>query len=70
MYRATDGSGPPPWVAFGKRIVKDPKEMQQFKALQDPTTGKEKTDDEFENQRKQAVKELAKEGNLKVNQSS
>lgn len=62
---AADGSGPPPWVPFGKRIIKNPTEMQKFKSLKDPE-GKEKVDGEFENQRKQAVKELSKEGNLKV----
>lgn len=62
---AADGSGPPPWVPFGKRIVKNPTEMQKFKSLKDPE-GKEKTDGEFENQRKQVVKELSKEGNIKV----
>ena len=62
---AADGSGPPPWVPFGKRIVKNETEMQKFKSLKDPE-GKEKIDGEFENQRKQAVKELSKEGNLKV----
>ena len=39
--------------------------MQKFKSLKDPE-GKEKTDGEFENQRKQVVKELSKEGNIKV----
>lgn len=39
--------------------------MQKFKALKDPE-GKEKVDGEFENQRKQVVKELSKEGNLKA----
>lgn len=62
---AADGSGPPPWVPFGKRIVKNHTEMQKFKALKDPE-GKEKVDGEFENQRKQVVKELSKEGNLKA----
>ncbi|XP_050718336.1 tudor domain-containing protein 3-like isoform X1 [Eriocheir sinensis] len=62
---AADGSGPPSWVPFGKRIVKNQTEMQKFKALKDPE-GKEKVDGEFENQRKQVVKELSKEGNLKV----
>lgn len=62
---AADGSGPPPWVPFGKRIVKNHAEMQKFKALKDPE-GKEKVDGEFENQRKQVVQELSKEGNLKA----
>lgn len=62
---AADGSGPPPWVAFGKRIVKNFTELQKFKALKDPE-GKEKVDGEFENQRKQVVKELSKEANLKA----
>lgn len=62
---AADGSGPPSWVPFGKRIIKNQTEMQKFKALKDPE-GKEKVDGEFENQRKQVVKELSKEGNLKV----
>ncbi|XP_071551516.1 uncharacterized protein [Panulirus ornatus] len=65
VVRAADGSGPPPWVPFGEHIVKDHREMQKFKALKD-SNSKEKEDTEFENQRKQAVKELAKEGNVKV----
>ncbi|XP_042871537.1 tudor domain-containing protein 3-like [Penaeus japonicus] len=64
--RAADGSGPPLWVPFGKRILKDQAEMRQFKALKDKEGEKDKEDDEFENQRKQTVKELAKEGASKV----
>ncbi|KAK4305847.1 hypothetical protein Pmani_022289 [Petrolisthes manimaculis] len=78
LLRASDGSGPPPWVAFGKRISADhlpnPKDVHQFRALlRDPNANgaggadaKDRQDDEFENQRKQVVKELAKEGNNKV----
>lgn len=42
--------------------------MRQFKALKDKEGEKDKEDDEFENQRKQTVKELAKEGSSKVRQ--
>lgn len=65
IVRATDGSGPPAWVPFGKRIEKkNAEEMRHFKSLKD--TDKDKGNDEFESQRKQAVKELAKEGQGKV----
>ena len=65
MVRAADGSGPPPWVPFGKMInnkVYD--DGRNFKALKD-VESKDK-DGEFENQRKQAVQELAKEAGSKV----
>ncbi|CAL4137031.1 unnamed protein product, partial [Meganyctiphanes norvegica] len=60
-----DGSGPPPWVAFGKHINKNYEELNKFKALKDPQVKKEE-EDEFESQRKQTVQELAKEGTNKV----
>ena len=67
IVRATDGSGPPAWVPFGKRIEKkNAEDVRHFKALKDGAV-KDKDNDEFESQRKQAVKELAKEGHGKVN---
>lgn len=42
--------------------------MRQFKALKDKEGEKDKEDDEFENQRKQTVMELAMEGCSKVRQ--
>ncbi|KAK7081646.1 tudor domain-containing protein 3 [Halocaridina rubra] len=66
IVRSTDGSGPPPWVPFGKRIEKNNVEdIRHFKALKD-TNSKDKSEDEFESQRKQAVRELAKEGQGKI----
>lgn len=59
------GSGPPPWVPFGKGINKVYEELNKFKALKDPQV-KTEEEDKFEMERKQTVQELAKDGTIKV----
>ncbi|OXU21941.1 hypothetical protein TSAR_014115 [Trichomalopsis sarcophagae] len=63
--RPVEEGGPPPWIPFGKKIVKITEQGKNFKALAE----KEKTTEEnaeFEAQRKNAIAEAAKQGSKKV----
>ncbi|XP_018397816.1 PREDICTED: tudor domain-containing protein 3 isoform X2 [Cyphomyrmex costatus] len=63
--RSTEEGGPPPWIPFGKKIVKVSEQDKNFKALAEKEKpSKENT--EFETQRKDAIAEAAKQGNKKV----
>ncbi|RXG72318.1 Tudor domain-containing protein 3 [Armadillidium vulgare] len=58
-----DGTGPPPWVPFGKKITVE--KEKNFKAMED-SAAKKKENDDFEHQRQQVVMELTKESSQKV----
>ncbi|TRY69972.1 hypothetical protein TCAL_02336 [Tigriopus californicus] len=61
--------GPPPWVAFGKRIGGEGSADAGFKALPKGETDKDgvvKESVEFESQRKDAIEEAARQGGKKV----
>lgn len=63
--RSVEEGGPPPWIPFGKKIIKVTEQGKNFKALGE----KEKTTEEnaeFEAQRKNAIAEAAKQGSKKV----
>lgn len=63
--RPIEEGGPPPWIPFGKKILKVSEPGKNFKALAE----KEKTVEEnaeFEAQRKNAIAEAAKQGSKKV----
>ncbi|XP_033214951.1 tudor domain-containing protein 3-like isoform X2 [Belonocnema kinseyi] len=63
--RSAEEGGPPPWIPFGKKIIKVVDQAKNFKALAD----KEKVtneNSEFEAQRKDAIAEAAKQGNKKI----
>lgn len=63
--RSAEEGGPPPWIPFGKKIIKISDKDKNFKALAE----KEKTSKEnaeFEAQRKDAIAEAAKQGSKKV----
>ncbi|XP_029674772.1 tudor domain-containing protein 3 isoform X2 [Formica exsecta] len=63
--RSTEEGGPPPWIPFGKKIIKVSEQDKNFKALvEKEKTNKENT--EFEAQRKDAIAEAAKQGNKKI----
>ncbi|XP_071560999.1 tudor domain-containing protein 3 isoform X2 [Temnothorax nylanderi] len=63
--RSADEGGPPPWIPFGKKIVKVSEQDKNFKALAEKEKpSKENT--EFEAQRKDAIAEAAKQGSKKV----
>lgn len=63
--RSADDGGPPPWIPFGKKIMKVIDQGKNFKALADKEKStKENT--EFEAQRKDAIAEAAKQGNKKI----
>ncbi|KAJ8687897.1 hypothetical protein QAD02_023692 [Eretmocerus hayati] len=63
--RPVEEGGPPPWIPFGKKIIKVAEAGKNFKALAE----KEKLVDEnaeFETQRKNAIAEAARQGSKKV----
>ncbi|KAK2584759.1 hypothetical protein KPH14_007085 [Odynerus spinipes] len=63
--RPAEEGGPPPWIPFGKKIIKTSDKDKNFKALAE----KEKTSKEnaeFEAQRKDAIAEAAKQGSKKI----
>ncbi|XP_012522446.1 tudor domain-containing protein 3 isoform X2 [Monomorium pharaonis] len=63
--RSAEEGGPPPWIPFGKKIIKVSEQDKNFKALAEkekPT----KENSEFEAQRKDAIAEAAKQGSKKV----
>ena len=63
--RSAEEGGPPPWIPFGKKIIKVVDQVKNFKALAD----KEKAtneNSEFEAQRKDAIAEAAKQGSKKI----
>ncbi|XP_020288510.1 tudor domain-containing protein 3 [Pseudomyrmex gracilis] len=63
--RSAEEGGPPPWIPFGKKIVKVSEQDKNFKALAEKEkSSKENT--EFETQRKDAIAEAAKQGSRKV----
>lgn len=64
--RSAEEGGPPPWIPFGKKIIKASSEQDKnFKALvEKDKSGKENA--EFEAQRKDAIAEAAKQGSKKV----
>ncbi|XP_011880090.1 PREDICTED: tudor domain-containing protein 3 [Vollenhovia emeryi] len=63
--RSAEEGGPPPWIPFGKKIIKVSEQDKNFKALADKEKpNKENT--EFETQRKDAIAEAAKQGSKKV----
>ncbi|XP_011342307.1 tudor domain-containing protein 3 isoform X2 [Ooceraea biroi] len=63
--RSAEEGGPPPWIPFGKKIIKVSEQDKNFKALMEKDKpSKENT--EFETQRKDAIAEAAKQGSKKV----
>lgn len=63
--RPAEEGGPPPWIPFGKKIIKISEHDESFRALAE----KEKSNNEnteFEAQRKDAIAEAAKQGTKKV----
>jgi len=63
--RSAEEGGPPPWIPFGKKIVKVSEQEKNFKALvEKEKPSKENT--EFETQRKDAIAEAAKQGSKKI----
>ncbi|XP_046748370.1 tudor domain-containing protein 3 isoform X2 [Diprion similis] len=63
--RPAEEGGPPPWIPFGKKIIKISEQDKNFKALADKERAS-KENAEFEAQRKDAIAEAAKQGNKKV----
>ncbi|XP_068971756.1 tudor domain-containing protein 3-like isoform X2 [Bombus flavifrons] len=63
--RSMEEGGPPPWIPFGKKIIKVSEHDKNFKALAEKEkSSKENT--EFEAQRKDAIAEAAKQGSKKI----
>lgn len=63
--RSQEEGGPPPWIPFGKKILKVVEQEKNFKALAEKDmVNKEST--EFDAQRKDAIAEAAKQGSRKV----
>ncbi|XP_017880580.1 tudor domain-containing protein 3 isoform X2 [Ceratina calcarata] len=63
--RSAEEGGPPPWIPFGKKIIKVSEQDKNFKALAEKDKAS-KENAEFEAQRKDAIAEAAKQGNKKV----
>ncbi|XP_034171692.2 tudor domain containing 3 isoform X3 [Osmia lignaria lignaria] len=63
--RSTEEGGPPPWIPFGKKIIKVSEHDKNFKALAEKEKAS-KENAEFEAQRKDAIAEAAKQGSKKV----
>lgn len=63
--RPAEEGGPPPWIPFGKKIVKISEQDKNFKALADKERAS-KENAEFEAQRKDAIAEAAKQGSKKI----
>ncbi|XP_011158828.1 tudor domain-containing protein 3 isoform X2 [Solenopsis invicta] len=62
--RSAEEGGPPPWIPFGKKIIKVSEQDKNFKALVEKEKPSKET--EFEAQRKDAIAEAAKQGSKKV----
>ncbi|CAK9825994.1 Tudor domain-containing protein 3 [Anthophora retusa] len=63
--RSVEEGGPPPWIPFGKKIIKVSEQDKNFKALAEKEKSS-KENAEFEAQRKDAITEAAKQGSKKV----
>ncbi|XP_031844946.1 tudor domain containing 3 [Nomia melanderi] len=63
--RSTEEGGPPPWIPFGKKIIKVSENDKNFKALAEKEKSS-KENAEFEAQRKDAIAEAAKQGSKKI----
>ncbi|XP_071641761.1 tudor domain-containing protein 3 isoform X1 [Temnothorax longispinosus] len=63
--RSAEEGGPPPWIPFGKKIVKVSEQDKNFKAPAEKEKPS-KENMEFEAQRKDAIAEAAKQGSKKV----
>lgn len=63
--RSSDEGGPPPWIPFGKKIIRLNEQDKHFKALSEKeSAGKDNS--EFEAQRQDAIAEAARQGSKKV----
>lgn len=63
--RSAEEGGPPPWIPFGKKIIKVSEQDKNFKALAEKEKSS-KENAEFEAQRKDAIAEASKQGSKKV----
>ncbi|XP_025158428.1 tudor domain-containing protein 3 isoform X2 [Harpegnathos saltator] len=63
--RSAEEGGPPPWIPFGRKIIKVSEQDKNFKALAEKEKPS-KENSEFEAQRKDAIAEAAKQGSKKV----
>ncbi|XP_035722921.1 tudor domain-containing protein 3-like [Vespa mandarinia] len=63
--RSAEEGGPPPWIPFGKKIIKISDRDKNFKAIAEKDKSS-KENAEFEAQRKDAIAEAAKQGSKKV----
>ncbi|XP_076175475.1 tudor domain containing 3 isoform X2 [Ptiloglossa arizonensis] len=63
--RSTEEGGPPPWIPFGKKIIKVSENDKNFKALAEKEKSS-KENVEFEAQWKDAIAEAAKQGSKKI----
>ncbi|XP_054000824.1 tudor domain-containing protein 3 [Hylaeus anthracinus] len=63
--RSAEEGGPPPWIPFGKKIIKVSEHDKNFKALAEKEKCT-KENAEFEAQRKDAIAEAAKQGSKKI----
>ncbi|XP_076237130.1 tudor domain containing 3 isoform X2 [Calliopsis andreniformis] len=63
--RSAEEGGPPPWIPFGKKIIKVSEHDKNFKALAEREKSS-KENAEFEAQRKDAIAEAAKQGSKKI----
>ncbi|XP_015429017.1 PREDICTED: tudor domain-containing protein 3 [Dufourea novaeangliae] len=63
--QSAEEGGPPPWIPFGKKIIKVTETDKNFKALAEKEKSS-KENAEFEAQRKDAIAEAAKQGSKKV----
>ncbi|XP_063991401.1 tudor domain-containing protein 3 [Diachasmimorpha longicaudata] len=63
--RSAEEGGPPPWIPFGKKIIKIAEQDKNFRALADKDAPA-KDNSEFEAQRQAAVAEAAKQGSKKI----
>lgn len=65
--RSVEEGGPPPWIPFGKKIVKGGVETDKnFKSLSVSKDSTDKETTEFEAQRQDAIAEAARLGGKKV----
>ncbi|XP_014214829.1 tudor domain-containing protein 3 [Copidosoma floridanum] len=63
--RSVEEGGPPPWIPFGKKIIKIMEQGKNLKTLSEKEKPSEENA-EFEAQRKNAIAEAAKQGSRKV----
>ncbi|XP_015187907.1 PREDICTED: tudor domain-containing protein 3 [Polistes dominula] len=63
--RSAEEGGPPPWIPFGREIMRISEQDKNFKALAEKDKSS-KENAEFEAQRKDAIAEAAKQGSKKV----